>query len=104
MGSVRRECLDWLLMTGEGHFPKVLGEYERHYNQHHHRSRNRQPPQPPQPAVAAAKLDRVRLKREEVPQRPDQRVRTSRVDEGKPQVTTRARVSAPHKPASRISA
>ena len=67
MGSVRRECLDWLLMTGEGHFPKVLGEYERHYNQHHHRSRDRQPPQSPQPAVAAAKLDRVRLKREEVP-------------------------------------
>ena len=64
VGSVRRECLDRLLMTGEGHFPKVLGEYERNYNQHRpHRSRDRQPPQP---AVAAAKLDRVRLKRKEV--------------------------------------
>lgn len=52
VGNVRRECLDRLLMTGEGHFPKVLGEYERHCNLHcPHRSRDQQPPQPPQPAV-----------------------------------------------------
>ena len=48
----------------ERHLPKVPGEYERHCNQRRpHRSRDRQPPQP---AVAAATLDRVRLKREEV--------------------------------------
>ena len=67
---MRRECTGRLLITGERHLPRVLGEYARHYNQHRlHRSRGRQPPQPPQPsppAVAAAALGRVRLKREEV--------------------------------------
>ena len=66
VGSVRRECTDRLLITGERHLPKALGEYERHYNQHRpHRSRDRQPPQPSPPAVAAT-LDGVWLKREEV--------------------------------------
>jgi putative transposase len=67
VGSVRRECTDRLLITGERHLLKALSEYERHYNQHRpHRARDRQPPQPWPPAVAAATLDRVRLKREEV--------------------------------------
>ena len=108
VGSVRRECLDRLLMTGEGHFPNVLGENERRYNHYRpHRSRDRQPPQPPQPpqpAVAAARLDRVRLKREEVlnglinEYRRAAQMRESRRSQ------PRARVSAPHKPAARISA
>ena len=32
VGSVRRECLDWLLSTGEQHLRRVLREYAAHYN------------------------------------------------------------------------
>ena len=32
VGSVRRECLDWLLITGERHLRRVLREYAAHYN------------------------------------------------------------------------
>jgi len=30
--SVRRECLDWLIILGRGHLERVLGEYVDHYN------------------------------------------------------------------------
>src|SRR5262249_37087997 len=32
VGTVRRECLDWLLITGEQHLRPVLREYAAHYN------------------------------------------------------------------------
>jgi len=32
VGSVRRECLDWLLITGDRHLRHVLREYADHYN------------------------------------------------------------------------
>jgi putative transposase len=31
-GTVRRECLDWLLIVGERHLDRVLHEYVAHYN------------------------------------------------------------------------
>jgi putative transposase len=31
-GAVRRECLDWLLILGRGHWEPVLREYLAHYN------------------------------------------------------------------------
>jgi hypothetical protein len=34
IGSVRRECLDQLLIAGERHLRLVLGEYVDHYNTH----------------------------------------------------------------------
>lgn len=44
-GSVRRECLDWLLLTGERPLRHVLREYVDHYNAARpHRSRSLQPP------------------------------------------------------------
>ena len=32
MGTVRRECLDWLLITGRRHLGQVLRAYIDHYN------------------------------------------------------------------------
>jgi putative transposase len=32
VGTVRRECLDWLLIVGRRHLERVLHEYADHYN------------------------------------------------------------------------
>jgi hypothetical protein len=32
MGTVRRECLDWLLIVGRRHLERVPDEYVEHYN------------------------------------------------------------------------
>jgi hypothetical protein len=34
VGTVRAECLDWLLIIGRGHLEQVLRVYLQHYNQH----------------------------------------------------------------------
>jgi putative transposase len=34
VGTLRRECLDHLLIPGQRHLRQVLAEYERHYNRH----------------------------------------------------------------------
>jgi putative transposase len=34
IGTLRRECLDHLLITGQRHLAAVLGEYLKHYNTH----------------------------------------------------------------------
>ena len=45
MGTLRRECLDHLLIYGERHLGRTLTEYARHYNQHRpHQSRHQRPP------------------------------------------------------------
>jgi transposase InsO family protein len=48
-GTLRRECLDYVLILGEGHLRKVLAEYARHYNGHRPHLRLEQEPPLRQP-------------------------------------------------------
>jgi putative transposase len=45
VGTLRRECLDHLLIYGERHLRQILGECAQHYNHHRpHQSREQRPP------------------------------------------------------------
>ena len=45
VGTLRRECLDHLLIYGEQHLRSVLTKYARHYNAHRpHQARQQRPP------------------------------------------------------------
>jgi len=65
IGTLRRECLDHLLITGPRHLAQVLQEYIEHYNTHRpHRSLHQQPPRPatrPPSGAAIRPLRRDRL-------------------------------------------
>ena len=44
-GTLRRECLDHLLIHGEQHLRQILTEYAQHYNDHRpHQAREQRPP------------------------------------------------------------
>jgi putative transposase len=46
VGTVRRECLDRILILGSGHLKRVLRDYVDHYNKHRpHRSLHQRPPE-----------------------------------------------------------
>ena len=64
MGTVRRECLDRLLILGRRHLQAVLREFVEHYNAARpHRSLDLRPPlgrpQPVQPAGVIVRRDRL---------------------------------------------
>lgn len=65
IGTLRRECLDHLLITGPRHLAVVLREYVQHYNAHRpHRSLHQHPPAggtSPRPGAAIRPLRRNRL-------------------------------------------
>jgi transposase InsO family protein len=51
VGTVRRECLDWLLIANRRHLQRVLAEFVGHYNGHRpHRALGLAPPEPRRPA------------------------------------------------------
>ena len=61
VGTLRRECLDHLLIYGERHLLQILAEYARHYNDHRpHQSREQRPPlhEPGQPIDMTARIKR----------------------------------------------
>jgi transposase InsO family protein len=62
IGSIRRECLDRLLILNRRHLERVLPAYVQHYNAHRpHRSLKQRPPEPREPIPRPpADLDRVR--------------------------------------------
>ena len=58
IGTLRREYLNHLLITGPRHLAAVLEEYVEHYNTHHpHRSLEQRPPAGRTPPVGAKKTD-----------------------------------------------
>jgi putative transposase len=55
VGTVRRECLDWLLVVGHRHLERVMGVFVDHYNGHRpHRARNLAAPDRGRPALRLA--------------------------------------------------
>ena len=65
IGTLRRECLDHMLITGRRHLAAVLREFVDHYNTHRpHRSLNQHPPAgstPPPCEATVRPLRRYRL-------------------------------------------
>ena len=52
--TVRAECLDWLLVIGQGHLDRILRVYVEHHNQHRpHRALRLEPPDPARPGIIA---------------------------------------------------
>src|SRR5207248_5608474 len=64
VGTVRRECLDWLLITGRRHLERALRVYIHHYNSHRpHRSCDLAPPDPTTPSLQTIDAGGTRLHR-----------------------------------------
>jgi transposase InsO family protein len=61
VGTLRRECLDHVLILGEQHLREVLAEYARHYNGHRpHQGLQQEPPlrQPGHAVDITARIER----------------------------------------------
>ena len=64
IGTLRRECLDYMLITGRRHLAAVLREFVEHYNTHRpHRSLNQHPPAGPTPPPCGATVRPLRRDR-----------------------------------------
>ena len=64
VGSVRRECLDRLLIISRKHLERVLREYVEHYNTHRpHRALEQRPPVTKPPPSPPRDNDLLRLRR-----------------------------------------
>jgi len=65
--TVRRECLDRILVYNTRHLLAVLGEYLAHYNQHRpHQGRGQRPPDRDTLPAPVAELDAWRIRRRKI--------------------------------------
>jgi putative transposase len=64
VGTLRRECLDWLLIANRRHLEHVLTEFVGHYNTHRpHRGLELAPPEPRRPPPTTAILPAAAIRR-----------------------------------------
>jgi transposase InsO family protein len=67
VGTVRAECLDWLLIVGRGHLEQVLRVYIEYYNAHRpHRALGLQPPDPAVEPALSSKDQRAQVPRRDL--------------------------------------
>ena len=60
VGTVRSECLDWLLLVGRGHLEQVLGVYIQHDNRHRpHRALQLEAPDRPARLTVSVRMNEV---------------------------------------------
>ena len=96
VGTLRRECLDHLLIYGERHLRTVLAEFESHYN--HHRPQRGRSLYPPVHDPSEAIDMTARINRQTTVSGADQRVPQSRLTIWEsPAQQERTRVMAPHR-------
>ena len=82
--TLRRELLDRILILGQAHLRDVLADYQAHYTRPRpHRGIGQRVPacEHDGPRVAAADPGAWHIRRKPTPERPDQRVHPSRLDE-----------------------
>ena len=67
VGTLRRECLDRILILGRGHLESTLRTYVAHYNGHRpHRSLDMNPPIPRPPSVTSDAPPRSVIRRDAI--------------------------------------
>jgi putative transposase len=64
VGTIRRECLDWLLITNRRQLQHVLAEFVDHYNSHRpHRALGLAPPEPRHPPTTRTSTPAAAIRR-----------------------------------------
>ena len=67
VGTVRAECLDWLLIVGRGHLEQALRVYVEHYNRHRpHRALQLEPPDRPARLTVLGENERGEVRRRDL--------------------------------------
>ena len=67
IGTIRREVLDHILITGQAHARQALAAHQEHYNKHRpHQSRHQRPPEAQEHPTSIHDLDTRRLRRTQI--------------------------------------